>query len=115
MAISSTEEPQTGQTLTHWTEKYGSEHPIFQIIEPDRHIKIYANGFVEGCAPGSEITNRIFSSIRPELLEVFSKSPNGTSLSLFIGDIDTHFGASQEVGLYSASKSEQSAYATGEK
>lgn len=26
-------------------------HPIFEIIKSDRHIRIYANGAVEGCEP----------------------------------------------------------------
>ena len=107
MPISSTEEPQTEQT--HWTEKFGTGHPIFQIIEPDRHIKIYANGFVEGCAEGATIHNRIYSSIRPELLEVFSKHPDGATFGLIIGELRYGFGGgpSQGTDLYPSNRSAQ--------
>jgi hypothetical protein len=48
-------------------------HPIFEITESDRHIRIYANGVVEGCDSG-RIVNHIGVAIRPELFAYFSKS-----------------------------------------
>ena len=46
---------------------------IFELIEPDRHIRIYANGVVEGVKEG-QIINHIGAAIRPELKAYFSKS-----------------------------------------
>lgn len=44
-----------------------SNHPIFEITEPDgREIKIYYNGRVDGCQPGTGIANYI-----PNLVEAF--------------------------------------------
>lgn len=51
-----------------------SGHPIFELIEADRHIKIYANGIVEGCDSEVRIVNHINGAIRPELCAYFSKS-----------------------------------------
>ena len=49
-------------------------NPIFELIEPARHIKIYANGVVDGAAQGARIVNHINTAIRPELWVYFSKS-----------------------------------------
>ena len=51
------------------------DHPIFEIVQPDRHIKIYANGVVEGVDGRVFIVNHISSlTNRSDLLSYFSKS-----------------------------------------
>lgn len=54
-------------------------HPIFEITEPDgREIKIYYNGRVDGCKPGTKIANYI-----PNLVKSFIY---GASLTEVIGE-----------------------------
>jgi hypothetical protein len=50
-------------------------HAIFELLLPDRHIKIYANGVVEGAGSEGRIVNCIGSVIKPEWFGYFSKSP----------------------------------------
>jgi hypothetical protein len=47
--------------------------PIFQIIERGRHIKIYANGVVEGIEGDYRVVNYIPFAITAEARERFSK------------------------------------------
>ena len=50
-----------------------SGHPISEIIESDRHIRIYANGVVEGCDP-VRIVNHLPLVVNREWFDYFSKS-----------------------------------------
>ena len=47
--------------------------PIFQIIKPGLHIKIYANGVVEGIEGDYGVVNFIPFAITAEARERFSK------------------------------------------
>ena len=76
-----------------------SEIPIFQIIEADRHIKVYANGLVEGCDPGASIVNYLFNAVSPKMFERFTKYPKGTDLNLINGPLASYVGLSQGSGL----------------
>jgi hypothetical protein len=58
-------------------------NPIFEIIEPNRHIKIYANGVIEGCEGlAGNIVNHIGAAIRPEWFAYFSKSQDSEDVSV---------------------------------
>ena len=54
-------------------ELHGDGHPIFELIEPERHLKIYANGVVEGASEDAFIVNSIGIAIRPEFWRYYSK------------------------------------------
>ena len=62
-------------------------NPIFEIITDDSHIKIYANGVVEGCDKKGRIVNHICTAIRPAFAKFFSKpiewyAPSYSTLNL---------------------------------
>ena len=60
-----------------------TNQPIFELILKDRHIRIYANGVVEGCEGlQGRIVNHISASIRPELAHYFSKSHDSEPCSV---------------------------------
>ena len=101
--------------------KPAMSNPIFEIITPEQHIRIYANGVVEGCGKEGRIVNHIGTAIRPELFAYFSKShepepcnvpyvnPNPTILG------SSGSGTSQGIGENGARISAQEVAATGEK
>lgn len=55
--------------------------PAFEIFNDDWHIKIYANGMMEGEPPGTGIVNLVGPALTPEMLRYFSK-PIASSRSL---------------------------------
>jgi hypothetical protein len=58
--------------------------PAFEIFNDDWHIKIYANGMMEGDPPGTGISNLLGGALlkhAPELFRYFSK-PMASSRSL---------------------------------
>ena len=48
-------------------------HPILELIEDDRHIRVYADGVVEGPNP-LRIVNHLPLAIRPECFDYFRSS-----------------------------------------
>ena len=53
-------------------------HPVFEIVEPDRHIRIYANGVVEGCdlTKVIRIVNHLPMLAHRDWFAYFSKLPD---------------------------------------
>ncbi len=55
-------------------------NPIFELFNSEWHIKIYANGWIEGAPKGTGIANLIGVAIKPEWERYFSK-PQAASQS----------------------------------
>lgn len=84
------------------SEKGG--HPIFELIEADRHIKIYVNGVVEGAPESARIINHIGGAVRLELFDYFSKSHDSEDSN--VPNINVKFSVSGSSRLGTAHGSE---------
>ena len=93
------------------------ESPIFEIIQTHRHIRIYANGVVEGLEGDGRIINHIPLVMRLEFMGYFSKSQDSEPCKSpkAIPNISCGTGASHGMAEYRAKMSANEAAATGEK